>query len=449
MVYNKFQFNIFFRVVFIIATSFSLLYVYNQSYYYSVGVVVILILLQAISLISYLNKMQRNLKSFLQQIKESEHNFSFLANSRENPFNELNYYYEEINNVIKTARIEKEHQYHYLQYVIEHIATGLIAFDKDGKVELLNNAAKKIFQIGEIKNINSLDSIDPSISDLLINLKPSEPKLKVVNISDEYMHLSFKASRFKLKNKEIKLISFQNIKPELDEKEVQSWQKLIRVLTHEISNSITPITTLTSTLAKFFKKEEKTKKVEELNQYYIDETLYGLHLIEERGNGLIDFVNRYRNLSKDISPKIGEISVSDITNKTFKLFESKFIQRNIHFTVSVFPEDMKIMADSNLVEQILINLIKNSIEAVSETEKPAISISAYKENEKTIVQVIDNGKGIMEDHIDNIFVPFYTTKEKGSGIGLSLTKQIMRAHNGSIEVKSIPEKMTIFTLTFQ
>ncbi|MFA8342337.1 MAG: PAS domain-containing sensor histidine kinase [Rhodothermaceae bacterium] len=448
MVYNKFQLNIFIRVTLIVLTSFALLFVYNNNFYYSFAVVLTLILLQTISLINYLNKMQRSLKSFLHQIKESEHNFSFHANSRENPFNELNYYYEQINKVIKTSRIEKENQYHYLQYVIEHIAIGLIAFDEDGNVELLNNSAKSVFQIGSIKNISSLDSIDGSISQLLFNLTSSEPKLKVIKIADEFLHLSFKASRFKLKNKDIKLISFQNIKPELDEKEVQSWQKLIRVLTHEISNSITPITTLTSTLAKFFKKDERPKKVEELNQYYIDETLYGLHLIEERGNGLIDFVNRYRNLSKNISPKIEKFQLSETINKVFKLFEPKFNQRNINFTISVFPENIILTADVNLVEQILINLLKNSIEAVSETEKPAISISSYIENERVIIQVIDNGKGIEENHIDNIFVPFYTTKENGSGIGLSLTKQIMRAHNGSVEVKSVQDKMTIFTLTF-
>lgn len=448
MVYNKFQLNIFIRVTLIVLTSFALLFVYNNNFYYSFAVVLTLILLQTISLINYLNKMQRSLKSFLHQIKESEHNFSFHANSRENPFNELNYYYEQINKVIKTSRIEKENQYHYLQYVIEHIAIGLIAFDEDGNVELLNNSAKNVFQIGSIKNISSLDSIDDSISQLLFNLTSSEPKLKVIKIADEFLHLSFKASRFKLKNKDIKLISFQNIKPELDEKEVQSWQKLIRVLTHEISNSITPITTLTSTLAKFFKKDERPKKVDELNQYYIDETLYGLHLIEERGNGLIDFVNRYRNLSKNISPKIEKFQLSETINKVFKLFEPKFNQRNINFTISVFPENIILTADVNLVEQILINLLKNSIEAVSETEKPAISISSYIENERVIIQVIDNGKGIEENHIDNIFVPFYTTKENGSGIGLSLTKQIMRAHNGSVEVKSVQDKMTIFTLTF-
>jgi len=448
MIYNKFQLNIVFRVIFIILSSFALLYVYNNSFYYFFAVVLFLIFIQTFFLITYLNKMQRNLKSFLHQIKESEHNFSFPANSSENPFNELNFYYEQINKVIKTARIEKEKQYHYLQYVIEHIAIGLIAFDKNGNVELLNNSAKNIFKIRNIKNICSLNSIDDSIGQLFLTLSSSEPRLKVIKIADEFLHLSFKASRFKLKNKEIKLVSFQNIKPELDEKEVESWQKLIRVLTHEISNSITPITTLTSTLAKFFKKEERPKKVKELNQYYIDETLYGLHLIEERGNGLIEFVNRYRNLSKNISPKIEKFQLSKTVNKIFKLFEPKFNQRNINFAISVFPENIILTADMTLVEQILINLLKNSIEAVSETEKPAISIASYIENERVIIQVIDNGKGIEEDHIDNIFIPFYTTKEKGSGIGLSLTKQIMRAHNGTVKVKSVQDKMTIFTLIF-
>ncbi len=447
MSYNNFQLKIFLRVILITGASFLTVYSFNNNLVSLSILSILLILIQTASLITYLNGMQKRLINFLQQIKEVEHDFS-LPENKKNPFDELHHYFEKINSIIKNARIEKEHQYHYLQYVIEHIATGLIAFDKNGKVELVNNAAKKLLKTPALLNINTLDSIQPGFCKTLQDIHPMQQKELVANIDNKLLHLSIKASLFKMKGKEIKLVSFQDIKRELDAKELDSWQKLIRVLAHEISNSITPITTLTSTLSKFFKIGEKTKKVSELNQYYIEETLYGLHLIEDRGKGLIDFVQKYRSLTKNIEPEINELEINELFENLNRLFKEKFENQEITFTTSVQPGSLNLLADKKLIDQVLINLIKNAIEALQGCENKKIKIIAFEVEDGKHIQVIDNGPGIQKDDLDSVFIPFYTTKSEGSGIGLSFSRQIMRAHNGSLEVHSTHQKGTIFTLKF-
>jgi len=449
MGYSRLYLNIVARVILITATCFLFVVaIESEGYVYTSFGIGILLIGQVYLFINFFTKTHKYLTNFLLQIKEVKNVSSIPIIRKQTPYYEFNHYFEEIIKIIRSAKIEKENQYHYLQYVVDHVGVGLIAFDEKGKVELFNDAAKQLLQIPILKNIKTLDAIFKGLSNSLLKLKPQKQKLITANINDELLHLSIKAVEFKILEKNIKLVSIQDIKSELDQKEIESWQKLIRILNHEIMNSITPITTLTTALVRSFKNENGIKTKDEMDEELISETVTALNLIEDRGKGLIDFVNKYRSLSANIKPKIADVLVKKLFENVNVLFRDNFAKRKIIFSASVEPEDLSISADDKLIEQILINLVKNSIEAIDGVEQGKISLRAGQVNDRKIIKVSDNGKGITAVEIDNIFVPFYTTKESGSGIGLSLARQIMRAHKGEIKVSSVIGRETTFSLIF-
>jgi len=270
--------------------------------------------------------------------------------------------------------------------------------------------------------------------------------MKIDNILQSVL---VKATELKFENNVIKLVSFQDITNELDKKELDSWKRLIRVLTHEIMNSISPITSLTTVISGYFKKkdEEYPGPLEHIDHQIVFKTLAGLNTIEETGKGLLDFVDKYRSLTSLPKPNLSKFTIDSLFRKCKILMESN-ISNNIKITASVYPEDISIVADYAQVEQILINLIKNAIEALSNKKNGTIHLKAFYSDNSILIQVKDNGIGISGEIIEDIFVPFFTTKENGSGIGLSLSKQIMQNHDGTISVNSAPNKGSEFTLKF-
>jgi signal transduction histidine kinase len=258
-----------------------------------------------------------------------------------------------------------------------------------------------------------------------------------------------KATELKFESNAIKLVSFQDITNELDKKELDSWQRLVRVLTHEIMNSISPITSLTSVISGYFKKKDDEIPVplEKIDRQIVTKTLSGLNTIEETGKGLLDFVDKYRSLTSLPKPNLSKFTIDSLFRKCRLLMESN-IPNNIKIIAGVYPDDIELLADYAQVEQVLINLIKNATEAFSNKNGGTIHLKAFYGDGGILIQVEDNGIGISNDIIEDIFVPFYTTKENGSGIGLSLSKQIMQNHDGTISVNSAPGKGAKFTLKF-
>jgi signal transduction histidine kinase len=297
-----------------------------------------------------------------------------------------------------------------------------------------------------------LDKVKLGLTNIVKKMNINEQKVITLNSSKEIQHLAIKMSIFKIAQKEIKLISFQDIKNELDEKEMDSWQKLIRVLTHEIINSITPVTSLTGTISGFFKKENSLITADNISDNTIQQTVTGLDLIEERGNALLDFVKKFRSLTKLPTPKFEEINLSDLINGIAVLKKDEFSKEGISFNLSINPKDTNIHCDKGLIEHVLINLINNATDAVSCNIQPKNKIIEIKcwinDYQHPAISIKDNGNGIPEHLIEEIFIPFFTTKEQGSGIGLSLARQIMRLHDGSISVTSVPKIGTTFILRF-
>jgi nitrogen fixation/metabolism regulation signal transduction histidine kinase len=350
----------------------------------------------------------------------------------------------EVINEFKKTRKEKEENYRYLQTIVQHINIGMLAYTPDGNVELLNSAAKKLLKINSLRNISELNHLSKSLVESLLKIKTGDKILEKVIDNNELLQLSIFAAEFKLGTKHIILVSLNNIQSELEEKEMEAWQNLIRVLTHEIMNSITPIISLSSTVNNILENND-----EHFSAETIDDIKGAITTILRRSNGLIHFVDSYRSLTRIPVPNFNIINLSVLFDRLKKLLNEEFTKNKVNFSYKIEPENLELTADQDLIEQVIINLIVNSINACSNNVEPCIQlIGRFDIRGNITIQVIDNGSGIPEDLQEKIFIPFFTTKKEGSGIGLSLSRQIMRIHKGSISVTSIPDKETIFTLRF-
>jgi len=409
------------------------------------------IIYQIYEIIRYVEKTNRLLKNFLESIRYSDFTRNFQVQGLGHSFDKLQ---ESFNSVIKDfqkIRAEKEEHYFYLQTVIQHIGISLIAYHRDGKVEMINNASKKLFQISSLDRIQNLHKFSPHLVQVLLQLKHGENTLIKVQDHEDILQLAVYATEFKINNRQVILVSIKNIQYELEEQEIESWQKLIRVLTHEIMNSITPISSLSTTLTTILDDfgATNTQKFQDQDMETLNEVKMALETIHKRSTGLLHFVDTYRNLTKIPKPNFSIFSVSKLFSNIHRLMEEEIKYNNIKCHISIEPESIELSADEQLIEQVLINLIKNSIHALEHSSNAQIELRAFLNKRGRIsIQVNDNGQGILKEVLDKIFIPFFTTKPKGSGIGLSLSKQILRLHGGTITAHSIPNERTSFTLTF-
>lgn len=414
--------------------------------------VALLVIIQIVSLFIFVDKTNRLLNSFLQSIRYSDFTRTFQVENNDSSLDQLKKTFNEVISDFQSVRAEKEESYHYLQTVIQHIGIALIAFQKDGSVELINNATKKLFQVRSLRNIQALRDYSPDLVQNLLTIKHGENILVKIREKDDILQLSIYGTEFKIHNRNIILVSIKNIQHELEEKEMDSWQKLIRVLTHEIMNSITPISSLSSTVHLLMNdiietidsKNECTEEVENLR-----EIQSALATIQKRTEGLIHFVNTYRNLTKIPNPSFSIFPVEQLLQNVYELHRQEMTEKGIICNISVLPPSLELSADEKLIEQVLINLMTNSIQALTGKPDGRINLKAFLNKRGRItIQVIDNGPGILPEVLDKIFIPFFSTKTNGSGIGLSLSRQILRLHSGSINAFSVPDTETNFTLTF-
>jgi nitrogen fixation/metabolism regulation signal transduction histidine kinase len=403
---------------------------------------------QIFSLLRYVTRTNRDLNRFLLSIKHSDFSQSYTNQLKGSGFDELNTAFSEVTKEFQQAKIEKEEHFRFLQTIIDHVGIALIAFNPDGEVELINNATKKLLKIPRLGNIKDIESISSRLTDKLGSISPGDKDLVKFKQGDNLLQLSIYATGFILRQQQLTLVAMQNIQSELEEKEMISWQNLIRVLTHEIMNSITPIASLASTATGLLEDNKECKIPEDVNEVIID-VRHAVKTIEKRSKGLITFIDNYRKLTRIPKPDFKIVQVKDLFERVEILMKKQFEHHSIKFNTAVDPESLTITADPALTEQVLINLCKNSVEAVSGVSRPKIKLKAGTDGiGNPIVKVIDNGKGIAEEVAERIFIPFFTTKPEGSGIGLSLSRQIIRMHKGTIGVISTPGERTVFKLRF-
>lgn len=447
MVFRNFRFVAIFRILLLTATIFLFFYTLTLEYLITPFLIGLIIVFQIYLIFKYLDKTNRDLASFLESIRFSEFTRSFKIEGMGSSFDELNQAFNDVIQDFQKVRSEKEEQYQYLQSLVRNIDVSLITYQRDGKVDMVNNSFKKLFQINTLKNINDLEGISPELVNTLLKLEPGKSCLVKIQEEDAILQLAISGTEFRMYDKTVILVTIKNIQSVLEDQETESWQKLIRVLTHEIMNSITPISSITSTLDLMFKDAVDQETIPDKES--IEEVHMAIKTINKRSNGLLHFVNTYRNLTKIPQPNFRIAKVKEVLDDIQLLVKEEIKTNNVDYKVSLEPESLEFHADTKLIEQVLINLIKNAIHALDNEKNPQIIVKAYyNKRGRVTIQVLDNGQGILKDVLDKIFIPFFTTKPKGSGIGLSLSKQIMRLHGGSITAASEVEKGTTFTLTF-
>lgn len=452
MVFKSFRIQVILRVLLLALSILGFILALNQDKWYvtSSSLFIVSIAL-VIELIRYVEKTRRDLSNFLFSIKL--HDFTSFSDSKEKlkkKSKDMALAFKAITDEFQHIRIEKEMHYQYLQTVIEHINTAMICLTDNGEIALMNKTAKSLLSTQTIKKLSNLKRQQAEISFVLESIKSGEQKLLKIKIHNDLMQLLIRATEFKLQEKKYKLVGLQDIKSELESKELESWQKLIRVMTHEIMNSVTPISSLSSSIKVDLEDENGNNiHLSKLNEEDLHDIHESIITIENRSKGLLRFVETYKNLTKLPRPEIEKIQVRNLFNHVQSLMKTELEKENISISFTCNDRGTSIYADQDMMARVLINLISNANDALIESKNPSIDIDCYTDAEnRVVITVEDNGHGMDKETLENVFVPFYTTKEKGSGIGLSLCRQIMHLHKGSITAESEPGNGAIISLKF-
>jgi two-component system, NtrC family, nitrogen regulation sensor histidine kinase NtrY len=361
-------------------------------------------------------------------------------------------FYQKLNESIarlRSSRTERDSEYQFFKNIVQHVGIGLLTFKKDGSIQIMNTAAKRLLRITKADTLNDLRAVSDSLVEVFLKLKTGGRELARLKTGDESVQLSVFAIELTMRGEEVKLISMNNIQSELEEKEMEAWQNLVRVLTHEIMNSVTPISSLAGIVEEDLKHRVEKNDLRSFSKEELLDMHLSLATITKRSEGLIHFVKEFRNLTHIPKPRLVTIPVKPLLDELAILHKKELADRAISCLVEVAPENLEIHADKHMIEQVLINLIKNAIQAFEETGEKTIVLRGFM-NEKAgpVISVKDNGPGIDPEALEKIFIPFFSTKKTGSGIGLSLSRQIMRQHEGSITVKSTLGEGTEFFLRF-
>jgi len=407
------------------------------------------ILFQVSQLIKNLEQSNENVSSFLDSIRFDDLSSSFKTDSTDPTVKRLHKELNEALAKLRHSRTERDSEYQFFKNIVQHVGIGLLTFKKDGTIPIMNSAAKRLLQVTRADTIEDLRVISEPLVEAFLKLKTGGRELIRVKTGDESVQLSVFAIELTMRGEEVKLISMSNIQSELEEKEMEAWQNLVRVLTHEIMNSVTPISSLAGVVEEDLKHRIETGPEAILKKDELLDMHLSVQTIAKRSAGLIHFVREFRNLTHIPKPKLATVEVKGLLDEMATLHKKELADAAISCVVSVVPESLKISADKHMIEQVLVNLIKNAIQAFDEQVTKIITLSGYA-NEKgdAVISVKDNGPGIDPEALEKIFIPFFSTKKTGSGIGLSLSRQIMRQHEGSITVRSTVGEGTEFFLRF-
>lgn len=449
MAFNDFRFRVAFRVVLVgISMSLMVYMVSRPNMIFAAGLTGIIIVLQLLELYRFTSQTNRKLTRFLESVKYSDFISGFNTDNRlGRSFRDLNVAFNEVLEAFRKTRSEKEEHWQYLNTVVQQVRTGILSYDTDGTVQLINTNAKKFLGVtSTMKNISELRDRKPHLYDVILATTSGRSSLYKEGAE---LQLTIQATEMRIRGNAVRLITMQNIQTELQKQELEAWQNLTRVLRHEIMNSITPISSLTSTLREILDYDlVKKESGYELKNEGAEDLREGLDTIESRSKGLIRFIDAYREYTSLPQPKIKTVRVMDLIDRVGQFMKPQIKKTTIDFSYSCESEYLTIQADEEMIEQVLINLVKNAMESLSNREDAKIVLIGGATDNSVYIDVIDNGPGIIREALAKIFVPFFTTKKSGSGIGLSLSRQIMQMHNGTLTVESEPEVRTVFSLKF-
>lgn len=437
---KSFSLGIIIRISLIVALSLGMAYSWKNNNQILILLIGVGILFLSYNLYHYTTMLNKKLSRIFDSIQYQDFTITFRAdNKKGDSFEQLN---NSLNNVVRSfnqIRAEREATLHFIQAIIQQINVGILSYNHEGKIEIINQAANKMLSIYKLSHISSIKSQHPEIFEAMHNLVSGDSKLiKLYN-----NELSVSVKEIVLRDRKIRLVALHNIRSELQARELEAWQNLTKVLRHEILNTVTPIVSLAETMQSIIgtdlvdvEKEKHKEGVQDLNQ--------AIHTVIHRSKGIMNFVNAYREFTSIPVPNLSEVKVSELLHEIEALYETRS-DAVIHFDVQ---QDFILLCDIDQIQQVMINLIKNAIEALQNIVDPRIEVVAYVNDHAKTISVKDNGKGISIEDAEQIFVPFYTTKSEGSGIGLSLSRQIMLLHNGALEYEPNNGGGSAFLLKF-
>lgn len=436
------------RIVLLATSIFFLsLFITNGAGVFGISLVIIVVVAQVIFLVKYAESSFQKVRLFLNNIKQDNYTNVYPVKFDGTETDDLHIEFNAILAKLQEDQAEKEANYQYFRSAFQHLSIGLMTFDELGKVQIINTAAKRLLNIQQLNHIGEIGAINKELNHAISNLRTGGSELIKIAHPDGILQLSVYAIELVMRGNKFKLVSLQNIQSELEEKEMEAWQGLIKVLTHEIMNSMSPISSLASTIKSDI--ESKLDHDQEASTSELEDYQMALNTIEKRSEGLINFVSDFRNLAHIPTPKFQTIQLSLLFDQLTTLLQHTLEAHQVQVIKRVEPTELILFADPTLIEQVLINLIQNAIQAMEESVTRVLRLEAFiDESGKIILEISDTGKGIEEEALAKIFIPFFTTKKKGSGIGLSLSKQIIRRHKGNIQVKSALGKGSTFKLIF-
>jgi signal transduction histidine kinase len=447
MIFNRYEWRLLLRVflLFLALTAAAYVTVKGQPLY--LVIFVPLVIYAVIEMIRFQKKAQDEVNQFVESIHYRDFSRHFDVRKAPNELKPLRKGFNDINTTFKLISRERETQYHYLQKILELVDTGILSYEEDtGTISWINEAFKKLLSIPYLKTIQSLEKREPVLYHELLKLKPGESNIISIIRNQQMVKILITSSMMRSDDKLYKLLAFQNVSEALDETESKAWSKLLNVMTHEIMNSVAPISSLADTLKNRLQSPEITETMEAAE---LEDLELGIDTIKRRSDGLLKFTESYRSLNKITKLERDRILVRNLFENLNSLMKPTLSKKNIELEIILRDPALAIEADINLIEQVMINLLVNAIEAVKDRDEPRITLSAEAQNNsKTLVKITDNGMGMPHELLDKIFIPFFSTKKTGSGIGLSLCKQIMLLHKGNIQVLSTEGKGSSFILQF-
>lgn len=429
--------------VVLLATAFCML---NRNFFYLIFLLPILVY-QVYEFIQFQRKAHNELNQFVEAVHYRDFTTHFDVKHAPAELQMLREGFNEINSTFKVISKEKETQYQYLQKILELVDTGILSYEVEtGEVVWMNESLKRMLQLPYLKNIQTLVKRDPELHAAIYQLLPGDHKIARAHLEREVFKVLMSATAFQTEGKKYKLVAFQNVNEALDETESKAWQSLLSVMTHEIMNSIAPISSLADTMKTRLQARYATTGGAD---HSLEDLEIGINTIKRRSEGLLKFAETYRHLNKITTLSLQKVYIRELFGNLHQLMQPTFEQKGIEMEIILRNPELVLQADPSLLEQVLINLVVNAIEAVRDRDNAKIVLSADQTTRgKIILKVADNGQGIPEELMDKIFIPFFSTKKQGSGIGLSLCKQIIMLHKGIIQVHSAPDNGTVFSLQF-
>ncbi len=448
MASRNFYFQVIFRVLLIALTALAIAFSFLNQWYFILVFSVFFLVVQIVSLIKFINSTNRKIAYFFDAIRNEDFTLRFPERVSIESFKELNKSLNRVNDLIQEVHLQLQIKEQYYQEILRQASIGIMTFNEKGHILFANPTLEKLLNHSPLNHIKQLAQIDEGLYEIFKPFQPFKRKLFQLTNEREQIQLALKSTPLSLDGQSLLLVVVQDIHQELDEKETESWVRLIRVLTHEIMNTITPIASISDSIIKYYRKDGKTVSIEDLEESQVTNTLKGLEVIKEQGGDLMDFVQSYRSLLNVPEPNRAIIGGDGLLEKIEVLMSAR-LDGETKFSVICAPEDLEFFIDEKQITQVLINLGKNALQSVKETENGQVfMVAGIDDDGIKYIEVKDNGPGIPPDLIDEIFVPFFTTKSEGTGIGLSLSKRVMQMHGGNLKVRSIPHKETVFRLSF-